>query len=184
MATEVKAVPNRRWYVIHTQTGQEDKVRQSLENKIQRQSEDTHVFQVLVPTEKVSEIRDGKKRITERKFFPGYVLIEMDLNERSWYLIKSTPGVTGFIGAGSKPLPLDEEEVNHILRQSQEKKEKPSPKVIFEKGEGVRIIEGPFVNFSGTIDEVNPSRGRLKVLVSVFGRPTPVELEYWQVEKL
>ena len=179
-----EAVAVHKWYVIHTQTGQEDKVRTTLVHRKEKEPAGAFVSQVLIPTEKVSEIRDGKKRITERKFFPGYVLVEMELNDQTWHLVKTTPGVTGFIGAGRKPVALSEEEVSQILQQAEERQEKPSPKVIFEKGEGVRVIEGPFTNFSGIIEEVNPDRGKLKVMVSIFGRATPVELEYWQVEKL
>ena len=175
---------DQKWYVIHTQTGQEDKVRTTLVGRKEKEPAGSFIHQVLIPTEKVSEIRDGKKRITERKFFPGYVLVEMELNDQTWHLVRTTTGVTGFIGAGRKPVALSDEEVQQILQQAEERQEKPSPKVIFEKGEGVRVIEGPFTNFSGAIEEVNPDRGKLKVMVSIFGRATPVELEYWQVEKL
>ena len=174
-----------QWYVIHTQTGQEDKVKASLDTKVQQGVAGGNLIsQVLIPTEKVSEVRSGKKRISERKFFPGYVLVEMALTDETWHLIKNTPGVTGFIGAGHRPVALSEEEVSQILRQTEEKKERPTPRVMFEKGEGVRVIEGPFTNFSGTIEEVNLNRGKLKAMVSIFGRATPLELEFWQVEKL
>jgi len=184
MATESTAQVERKWYVIHTQTGQEDKVRTTLSHRKDTEPAGQFISQVLIPTERVSEIRDGKKRITERKFFPGYVLVEMALNEQTWHLVRTTQGVTGFIGAGRQPVALSEDEVKQILRQTEERQEKPSPKVIFEKGESVRVIEGPFTNFAGVIEEVNPDRGKLKVMVSIFGRATPVELEYWQVEKL
>ena len=173
-----------KWYVIHTQTGQEDKVLTTLTHRKEKEPAGNFIAQVLIPTEKVSEIRDGKKRITERKFFPGYVLVEMELNEQSWHLVRTTTGVTGFIGAGRNPVALSADEVQQILQQTEERQEKPSPKVVFEKGEGVRVIEGPFTNFSGVIEEVNAARGKLKVLVSIFGRQTPVELEFWQVERL
>ncbi len=173
-----------KWYVIHTQTGQEEKVRNSLSRRREQQTGGQRITQVLIPTERVSEIREGKKRITERKFFPGYVLVSMELDEETWHVVRATPGVTGFIGAGRNPVALSDEEVQQILQQTEERQERPSPKVIFEKGEGVRVIEGPFTNFSGLIEEVNPDRGKLKVAVSIFGRSTPVELEYWQVEKL
>lgn len=174
----------KRWYVIHTQTGFEDRVKTALEAKIKTGLVKETVAQVLVPIEQVSEVKAGKKRISQRKFFPGYILVEMELNDENWYLIKSIPGVTGFVGAGSKPLPLKEEEIETILRQAREAQEKPTPKVVFEKGEGVRVTEGPFTNFSGTIEEVNPQKGKVKVTISIFGRATPVELETWQVEKV
>jgi transcriptional antiterminator NusG len=172
------------WYAIHTQTGQEEHVKTNLHHRLEKNKMDDKIAQVLIPTEKVSEVRDGKKKISNRKFFPGYILIEMEMNDDTWYLVKNTPGVTGFIGSGRKPLPLNKKEVDAIIRASEEKQEKSTPKIIFEKGEMVRVKEGPFVNFSGTIEEVNPNKGKLKVNVSIFGRTTPVELEYWQVEKL
>ena len=174
----------QHWYVIHTQTGQELKVKGSLEGKIQQGLAGNQISKVLVPTERVAEVRAGKKRISERKFFPGYILVQMEMTDESWHLVRTTPGVTGFIGAGRRPVPLSEEEVSEILRQTEERKDKPAPRVTFQKGEGVRVIEGHFTNFSGVIDEVNAARGKLKVLVSIFGRQTPVELEFWQVERL
>ena len=175
----------QQWYVIHTQTGQEMKVKGSLEGKIQQSPmAASQITKVLVPTERVAEIRAGKKRISERKFFPGYILVQMQMTDDSWHLVRTTPGVTGFIGAGRRPVPLSEEEVSEILRQTEERKDKPTPRVSFQKGEGVRVIEGPFTNFSGVIEEVNAARGKLKVLASIFGRQTPVELEFWQVERL
>ena len=173
-----------QWYVIHTQTGQEDKVKTSLEHKIQQGVGTGSINQILVPTERVAEIRGGKKRISERRFFPGYILVHMELSDETWHVVRTTPGVTGFIGAGRQPVALSEEEVNEILRQTEERKDKPLPRVLFSKGEGVRVIEGPFTNFSGVIEEVNAQRGKLKVMVSIFGRQTPVELEFWQVERL
>lgn len=173
-----------KWYVIHTQTGYEDKVKASIEKKAETSNLKALISQVLVPTERVSEVKDGKKKISTRKFFPGYLLVEMDLTDETWYLIKNTPGVSGFIGSGRKPVPLQESEVEAILKQTEIAKEKPTPKVIFEKGEGVRVLEGPFTNFNGTIEEINPAKGKLKVTISIFGRATPVELEYWQVEKI
>lgn len=174
----------KRWYVIHTQTGYEDKVKTSIETRAKSSNLNDFVSQALVPTEKVSEVKEGKKKITTRKFFPGYVLVEMELTDETWYLIKNTPGVSGFIGSGRRPVPLEESEVSAILKQTEIAKEKPTPKVIFEKGEGVRVLDGPFANFNGTIEEINPTKGKLKVTISIFGRATPVELEYWQVEKI
>lgn len=175
---------NAKWYVIHTLTGQEEKVKLSIENKVQEGVLKDKILQVLIPTEQVSEVKDGKKRISQRKFFPGYVLVNMDLDDEAWYVVRNLQGVTGFIGTKTKPVPLLESEVNHIIKQTEEKKEKPTPKVVFEKGDNVKVIEGPFVNFNGTVEDVNPDKGKIKVMVSIFGRGTPVELEYWQVERL
>ncbi|MBN3039295.1 MAG: transcription termination/antitermination factor NusG [Candidatus Omnitrophica bacterium] len=174
----------KRWYVIHTQTGHEEKIKLTIEKRIKENALESLISQILIPTEKVSEVRGGKKNISFRKFFPGYVLLEMELTDKLWYLIKTTPGVTGFIGPKERPQALKENEVKNILKQTEEKREKPTPKVIFEKGEGVRVTDGPFTNFNGIVDEVNPNKGKLKVTVSIFGRATPVELEYWQVEKI
>ena len=182
---EAKEEPKpKAWYILHTQTGQELKVKSSLESKIQQGLAKEQIARVLVPTERVAEVRAGKKRISERKFFPGYILVEMEMTDDSWHLVRTTPGVTGFIGAGRRPVSLSPDEVSEILRQTEERKDKPTPRVTFQKGEGVRVIEGPFTNFSGVIEEVNLARGKLKVLVSIFGRQTPVELEFWQVERL
>ncbi len=179
------AAMSKKWYVIHTQTGYEDRVKSALEMRLTSNPEvKERIMQVLIPTEKVSEVKDGKKKISQRKFFPGYILVEMDLTEETWYLVKNTPGVTGFIGAGNRPLPLRQNEIQTIIKQAEEKQEKATPKVIFEVGEAVKVKEGPFTNFNGTIEEIHPEKGKLKVMVSIFGRSTPVELEYWQVEKL
>ncbi|MEE8359329.1 MAG: transcription termination/antitermination protein NusG [Candidatus Omnitrophota bacterium] len=174
----------KQWFVIHTQTGWEDKVKLSLEKRVKMGSKEDMISQILIPTEKVSEIREGKKKISQRKFFPGYILLEMELNDDTWYLVKNTPGVSGFIGPRARPVPLQEDEIKSILRHTEEAQEKPMPKTIFEKGEGVRVIDGPFVNFNGNIEEIYPFKGKLKVIISIFGRSTPVELEYWQVEKV
>lgn len=173
-----------RWYVLHTQTGVEAKVKSSLESRAENTGLRQLIHQILIPTERVSEVKEGKKRITERKFFPGYILVQMELTDDSWYLVKNTPGISGFVGSGKTPIPLSEEEVQQILRQQEEKTTKPKPKVEFASGESVRVKEGAFANFNGTIEEVNPNRGKLKVMVAIFGRQTPVELEYWQVEKI
>lgn len=174
----------KKWYVVHTQTGLEEKARASLEKRIAASDIKDAMGQIIIPTEQVSEIRAGKKRVSQRKFFPGYLLVEMDLNERSYLLVKNTPGVTGFIGLGRQPSSLPETEIKNILKKSEETQAKPSPKTIFSRDEQVRVIEGPFTNFNGTIEEVRPEKGKLKVAVSIFGRATPVELEYWQVEKV
>ena len=174
----------KKWYVVHTQTGLEDKVKSSLESRVTLGGVNDLISKVLVPTEQVSEVRAGKRRVSARKFFPGYLLVEMELNEKTYFLIKTTPGVTGFIGLGKKPTALGEKEMDEILKRSEETKVKPSPKIVFEKGEQVRVTDGPFVNFNGTVEEIHPEKGKLKVSVSIFGRSTPVELEYWQVEKI
>lgn len=175
---------NAKWYVVHTQTGVEAKVKANLESRAELEGMRDKIRQVLIPTEKVSEVKAGKKRISERKFFPGYILIEMELTDDSWYLVKNTPGISGFVGSGKNPLPLSENDVYQILNQQEEKTSKPKPKVEFTVGEGVRVKEGAFANFNGVIDDVNPNKGKLRVMVTIFGRQTPVELEYWQVEKI
>lgn len=174
----------KNWYIVHTQTGLEDKVKALLESRIAAGGLQDYITKVVVPKEQISEIRAGKKRISERKFFPGYILVEMELNEQTYLFIKKTPGVAGFIGLGKKPTPLPQEELENILKRTEQAQAKPSPKISFGKGEQVRVTDGPFVNFNGTIEEVHPEKGKLKVSVSIFGRSTPVELEYWQVERI
>ncbi len=174
----------KKWYVVHTQTGAEAKAKANLDSRTDLNGMRHLIQEVLIPTEKVSEVREGKKRITERKFFPGYILVKMELTEESWYLVRNTPGISGFVGSGKNPIPLSDSDVKQILHQQEEKKSKPKPKVEFTQGENVRVKEGSFTNFNGVIEEVNPNRGKLKVMVTIFGRSTPVELEYWQVEKL
>ncbi|MFA5147473.1 MAG: transcription termination/antitermination protein NusG [Candidatus Omnitrophota bacterium] len=174
----------KQWYVIHTQTGYEDRVRTTLEGKLKTDAAKELISQILIPKEQVSEVKAGKKKISQRKFFPGYILVEMEMTDESWYLIKSIPGVTGFVGAGAKPLPLNEEEIKTILKQAEEAKEKLTPKVMFEKGENIRVTDGPFTNFNGSVEEANLAKGRVKVMISIFGRATPVELEAWQIEKV
>ena len=176
---------SKKWYVIHTQTGFEERVKSSLEKKLKQEPVLAEVVgQIIVPTEQIAEIKGGKKKISERKFFPGYVLVEMELNDKSWYFIRRTSGVTGFVGPRSRPTPLTDEEIKNILKQSETTKEKPIPKVTFDKGEAIRVKEGPFNNFNGVIEDVNHEKGKVKVAISIFGRATPVELEMWQVEKV
>jgi len=175
---------SKKWYAVHTLTGVEQKVQSSLQTRAEAAGLGHYIGQVLIPTEKVSEVKEGRKKISERKFFPGYILVELELNDESWYLVKNTPGITGFVGSGNKPLPLPESEVQFIMQQQTEKATKPKPKVDFEVGESVRVKEGAFANFNGLIEEMNPNKGKLRVMVTIFGRATPVELEYWQVEKL
>lgn len=174
----------KQWYVIHTYSGHENKVKASLEERLRAAGLRDRVGEILVPTEEVVEVRGGKRRTSSRKFFPGYLLIEADMNEDLWYLIKNTPRVTGFLGGQKEPTPLSEEEIQRIWKQMRGEVEQPKPKVAFEVGESVRVIEGPFTNFTGVIREVNPERGKLKVMVSIFGRATPVELEFLQVERV
>jgi len=178
------AEEEKKWYVVHTQTGAEEKARAGLENSLKTTALKNYVEEIVVPTEQVSEVRGGKKRITARKFFPGYILIKMAMNKESWYLIKSAPGITSFIGPGHRPTPITEQEVDAILKRTEDTETKPMPKTVFEIGESIRIGQGPFANFNGTVTDVYPDRGKLKVSVSIFGRATLVELEYWQVEKL
>jgi transcriptional antiterminator NusG len=172
----------RRWYVIHTYSGYENKVKTNLEHRITSMDMGDKIYQVLVPTEEEIEIKNGKRHPVERKVFPGYVLVEMVMGDDSWYVVRNTPGVTSFVGSGNKPTPLTDGEVRAILRQI--KLDAPKYKVAFTKGEAVRVTDGPFTDLHGVVDEVNPERNKVKVLVSIFGRETPVELDFLQIEKL
>lgn len=174
----------KQWYVVHTYSGFENKVAAAIEQRAKIFGLQDQISRVIVATEEVVEVRKGQRRITPQKFFPGYVLVEMEMTDDSWHLVKSTPKVTGFVGSGPRPAPLPTEEMEEIIRQMEVGAEKPKPKSVFQKGDKVRAIEGPFVNFSGTIEDLNPERGRLKVMVAIFGRLTPVELEYYQVERM
>ena len=176
--------PNMKWYIIHSYSGFERKVRESLESRVQAFGLQEKIGKVLIPTEAVTEVRNGKKYTVERMFYPGYVLVEMDMDDHVWHVVKSTPRVTGFVGTGQQPTPLSEEEVQHIVYRVGEAKDKPKLKVKFEKNEQVRITEGPFATFTGVVDDVNEDRETLKVMVTIFGRSTPVELEFNQVEKV
>lgn len=175
---------NKRWYVVHAYSGFEKSVMRSLQERINRQGMQEHFGRILVPVEEVVEMKSGQKSISERKFFPGYVLVEMEMNDDAWHLVKNTPKVTGFVGGtANKPTPISEKEVDKIMQQMQDGVEKPRPKVLFENGEMVRIKEGPFSDFHGAVEDVNYEKSRLRVSVTIFGRATPVELEFGQVEK-
>jgi transcription termination/antitermination protein NusG len=173
-----------KWYIIHAYSGFERKVRESIESRVQAFGLQNRIGRVMIPTEPVTEIVNGKKRTVERVFLPGYVLVEMDLDNDLWHVIKNTPRVTGFLGTGDKPVALSEAEVSSILFRSEVTKDKPRLKIKFEKNESVRITEGPFANFNGIVDEVNEDRETVKVMVTIFGRSTPVELEFGKVEKV
>jgi len=170
------------WYVIHCYSGYENKVRHNLEQRIESMNMQNMIFQVVVPTEEEIEVRDGKRRKIERRVFPGYILVQMVLTEESWYVVRNTPGVTGFVGMGNKPTPLRQEEVNSILKRMEA--EAPKVKVTFTPGQKVRIIDGPFNDFMGMVDEIDIDKAKVRVMVSFFGRETPVELDFLQVEKM
>jgi transcriptional antiterminator NusG len=172
-----------RWYVVHTYSGYENKVKLALEEKVRAMGLEEKVTDVLIPSESVVELVKGERRTSNRKFFPGYVLVQMELDDQTWHLVRGTPKVTGFIGSRTEPAVIPDEEVEQIKQQMAEGKEKPKPKYSFEKGDSVRVVDGPFINFNGTVEEVRPDKGKLRVLVSIFGRPTPVELDFIQVTK-
>jgi transcriptional antiterminator NusG len=173
-----------RWYVVHAYSGFEQQVKRSLEERVKRYGMEEKFGQILVPTEEVVEMRGGQQRRSERKFFPGYVLVQMEMSDETWHLVKDVPKVMGFIGGkGDKPAPISDREADAILRRVQEGTEKPRPKVLFEPGEVVRVVDGPFNDFNGVVEDVDYDKSRLKVSVLIFGRSTPVDLEFSQVEK-
>jgi len=172
-----------KWYIVHAYSNFEKKVAESIKEQIVSHDLEDKFEEVLVPTEEVVEVRRGQKVNTERKFFPGYVLVKMDMTDEAYHLVKNTPKVTGFLGSGNKPVPVSQREVDRIMNQVQEGIERPKPSVTFEIGEQVRVCDGPFASFNGLVEDIDEERARLKVAVSIFGRPTPVELEYTQVEK-
>ena len=179
---------NRRWYIIHAYSGQEDRVKKNLEQRILTMDVKDKIFQVIVPTEEEMEYKDGQKKTNLKKIFPGYILVQMEMDDDSWFVVRNTPGVTGFVSAEDesdnrpKPVPLEQEEVDHILNQI--RSDEPRIKVGFASGQTIRVTEGPFIDFMGVVDEVYPDRLKIKVLVSFFGRETPVELDFLQVEKI
>jgi transcription termination/antitermination protein NusG len=180
----VTDVATKNWYIVHTYSGFENKVKEALEQRIQAYGLQEDVGEILIPTEDIVEKRAGREVKSARKFFPGYILVEMNMTDNAWHVVKNTPKVTGFVGAGSKPTPLSREEVEQILLQVRTAAEKPKPKYTFDRGDQVRINEGPFSGFNGVVDDVNTDKNTLKVMVTIFGRATPVELDYLQVEKL
>lgn len=176
--------PTHQWYVIHTYSGYENKVKTNLEKRVTSMGMGDKVFQVIVPEDEAVEVKDGKRKTVKRKVFPGYVLVEMEMTDDSWYVVRNTPGVTGFVSSGNRPIPLTKDEVEAILRQMGVGEERPVPKLDIAVGENIRVRNGPFAGFIGVIDEVDDARGKLRVLVSMFGRETPLELDFTQVEKL
>ena len=179
---EVQITDESLWYVIHTYSGYEDRVKKNLDLRVQTMDVKDKIFDVIVPTEDEVEIRDGQRRTVARKVFPGYILVRMVMGDSSWYVVRNTPGVTGFVGSGNRPVPLENEEVDSILRQMEA--EAPRVKVGYEKGQSVRVTDGPFAEFIGVVDELFADKGKVKVLLSFFGRETPVELDFLQIEKL
>lgn len=180
-ASKTKRDERRQWYVIHCYSGYENKVRKNLEQRVETMGMKDRIFDVVIPTQEEIEVRDGKRRTVERHVFPGYVLVEMILEEESWFVVRNTPGVTGFVGMGDEPTPLRDDEVTHIMRRMES--EAPTYKVTYKAGDRVRIVDGPFNDFRGTVDEIDMERSKIRVMVNFFGRETPVELDFLQVEK-
>ena len=175
---------SKQWFVIHTYSGFERKVKLSIEEQFGHSQYGDCFGEVVIPTEEVVEVRKGKKKVSSRKFFPGYILINVEMNQDIWYMIKNIPKVTGFLGGGSEPVPLSEGEVKTIMDQIKGESARPKPKFSFEKGENIRVVDGPFLNFNGVVEDVNHDKGKVRVMVSIFGRATPVELEFPQIERV
>ncbi|MFC1847012.1 transcription termination/antitermination protein NusG [Chloroflexota bacterium] len=181
--SEVTMTENKRdWFVVHTYSGYEERVRKNMEQRIKSMDANADIAEVVIPTEEEIEVKNGQRRTVTKKILPGYILVQMNLNDFSWSIVRNTPGVTGFVTSGNKPVPLGEEEVNRIMKQMEA--EAPRIKVGFRQGQSVRVIDGPFIDFIGTVDEIDTDKGKVKVLLSLFGRETPVELDFLQVEKL
>ena len=174
----------KQWYIIHTYSGFEKKVKESLESRVAAFGLQDKIGRIMIPTEDVVEVRGGKKVVSQRMIFPGYVFVEMEMDDYTWHVVRSTPRVTGFVGSGQTPSPLSEEQVDAILHRITTSADKPKPKLVFERSEQVRIVDGPFANFTGVVEEVNSDRSTLKISVTIFGRSTPVELDFAQVEKI
>ena len=172
----------KQWFVVHTYSGYEERVKKNLEQRIKSMDTEGEISQIVIPTEEEIEVRNGQRRTVNKKILPGYVLVQMKMSDQSWGMVRNTPGVTGFVGSGNKPVPLQEEEVNRVLRQMEA--EAPKVKVGFRKGQSVRVTDGPFIDFMGVVDDISMEKGKVKVLLSLFGRETPVELDFLQVEKL
>jgi transcriptional antiterminator NusG len=172
----------KNWFVVHTYSGYEERVRKNLEQRIKSMDDNGDIFQIVIPTEEEIEVKNGQRRTVTKKILPGYILVQMKMNDLSWHIVRNTPGVTGFVASGNKPVPLQEEEVSRIMKQMEA--EAPRVKVGFRQGQSVRVIDGPFIDFIGTVDEIDAEKGKIKVLLSLFGRETPVELDFLQVEKL
>ncbi len=173
----------KHWYVVHTYSGYEQKAKAALEERVRALGREEQFGDILVPAEKIVELVKGRKKTSSRMFFPGYILVQMDLNDDTWHIVKSTPKVTGFVGGSTKPAPIPEEEVREITDQMAEGAARPKPKILFDVGESVKVIDGPFSDFNGTVEEVKGDKGKVRVLISIFGRATPVELDFIQVEK-
>ncbi|MCX7911991.1 MAG: transcription termination/antitermination protein NusG [Dehalococcoidales bacterium] len=182
MADNGKKDSDKKWYVIHTYAGHEERVRKNLEQRVKFMDAAGDIEKVIIPTEEEVEVRGGKRRTVTRKILPGYVLVRMRMDERTWSIVRNTPGVTGFVGSGNTPTPLDDKEVGEIIKQMTA--EAPRVKVGFRKGQSVRVVDGPFIDFVGVVDEINPEKGKVKVLLSLFGQETPVELDFLQIDKL
>jgi len=173
-----------KWYIVHVYSGFENKVKTALEDRIASSAHQEKFGEVLVPTEQIVELVKGKRKTSSRKFYPGYILVQMEMDDETWHIVNDTAKVTGFLGGRETPTPISEEEANQILNRMEAGKDKPKPKFYFESGDEIRVIDGPFTNFNGTVDEVNPEKGKIKVMVSIFGRSTPVELDFVQVTKM
>jgi len=174
----------KQWYIIHAYSGFEKKVAETLKSRVQAAKVDKRFGEIMIPTEDIIEIRGGKKTVTSKLFYPGYILVEMEMDDQTWHLVRSTPRVTGFVGSGNGPTPLSDDEVDRIIHRVEDAAENPKPRMIFEKNETVKVTDGPFKDFSAEVDEVNPDRNTLRVMVTIFGRSTPVELDFYQVEKV